>query len=465
MINRFFKTIHNKYSTFFKFIFFLRYLFVIFFVFTAILLIIPKFFNYEKKVDIFKNYLDKNHSIIIKEYDGINFYILPVPKIEINKTNIELKQISTNLFSDKIILYPKLLSIYNYSNFKIKKLVIKNSKLNLEFIKIATFMNEVLKQKKNINFNGLDFTVKDKDIFLFNLNNVHFSNYGSNKNKFIGKIFNKKFSLEFDEGSKLINIKVPGIGLQTKIKYDDKINDYVKGNSEIKILNTNLKFNFLFSNKEFRISNSYFRSKDLSFRNNGSIIFNPYFFFQSNFTIEDVDLRIFKKLDFKKFSNSKSFLKKINIKNEINYQPKKFNKSFIKRLDLKINLAYGRLNFKKILISEDGIFKCFGSANLIEEFPVLEFDCNIFSKDKKKFLKLFSINYKNKGEIFETNIQGYINLIKRKINFKKISSYKYNASKEDLLYFKNQFEEILLNENLIDNFNLKNIKKFILEIS
>ena len=41
----------------------------------------------------------------------------------------------------------------------------------------------------------------------------------------------------------------------------------------------------------------------------------------------------------------------------------------------------------------------------------------------------------------------------------------YNASKEDLKYFKVVFENILFDENFIEIFNLKKIKDFIIEIS
>ena len=53
-----------------------------------------------------------------------------------------------------------------------------------------------------------------------------------------------------------------------------------------------------------------------------------------------------------------------------------------------------------------------------------------------------------------------------KINFKKITlNNNYQASKEDLNYFKNLFEKIIFNEDLLRVFNLKKIKEFILEIS
>ena len=61
---------------------------------------------------------------------------------------------------------------------------------------------------------------------------------------------------------------------------------------------------------------------------------------------------------------------------------------------------------------------------------------------------------------------GNINILNNKINFKKITlNNNYQASKEDLNYFKNLFEKIIFNEDLLRVFNLKKIKEFILEIS
>ena len=51
------------------------------------------------------------------------------------------------------------------------------------------------------------------------------------------------------------------------------------------------------------------------------------------------------------------------------------------------------------------------------------------------------------------------------MNFKSITSKNYIASKEDLKYFNNQFEKFLFDEDFFEIFDLKKIKKFILEIS
>jgi hypothetical protein len=120
---------------------------------------------------------------------------------------------------------------------------------------------------------------------------------------------------------------------------------------------------------------------------------------------------------------------------------------------------------KKILISEN-IILCAGDINLLEEYPILYFDCSIKSQDKRKFLKNFLIKYKNKNEIFMLNIVGNINIFNNKINFKNITmNQDYLASKEDLNYFKQSFETILFDKNLLSIFKFEKIKEFILEIS
>ena len=37
-----------------------------------------------------------------------------------------------------------------------------------------------------------------------------------------------------------------------------------------------------------------------------------------------------------------------------------------------------------------------GDINLLEEYPILYFDCSVISKDKKKLLKNFQLNIKIK---------------------------------------------------------------------
>ena len=464
MINKYLKTIHNKYSTFFKFIFFLRYLFAIFFISSTLLLIIPKFFDYDKKAHIFKDYLLKNYDLKINKFSEINFYILPVPKIEIKNVNSKFNQISSNIYSNKITLYPKLLNIYNYQNFEIKKLILSQSDAKLEINNLQFFLKKILRQNKKFNLENFNLVLINENNLLFNIKDLNYSNFGFNKNTFLGKVFNKKFQSKFNQDLRAIDIKIPGIGLKSDINLNNFKEESIQGNAKLKLLQTNLKFDFTYFNRRFEIFNSFFRSNNLSLSNKSIITLNPFFESDSNFIIEDINIKLFKKIDLESILNSKELIKKINSRNIISFKSKKIANTFVEDLNLEINLAYGRLNYQKVFLISGGTFECKGSINFLEELPLLDFNCFITINEKKKFLKVFSVNHQN-GEAFKLNIIGNMSLTNNHIYFKSISSKSYYASKEDLKYFKKQFENILFDENFFKIFNKKKIKKFILEIS
>ena len=61
---------------------------------------------------------------------------------------------------------------------------------------------------------------------------------------------------------------------------------------------------------------------------------------------------------------------------------------------------------------------------------------------------------------------GNINILNNKINFKNITvNQDYEATKEDLNYFKQSFENIFFDKDFLNIFNYEKIKEFILEIS
>ena len=106
MLNKSFKAIHNKYARLFKFIFFLRYLFTIFFVSIALFLTIPTFFNYEKKEQVIKDFFLKDYNFELGEYETIKYKAFPVPRIELKKVQAKLKSSNTNLNVNKLKIYP-----------------------------------------------------------------------------------------------------------------------------------------------------------------------------------------------------------------------------------------------------------------------------------------------------------------------------------------------------------------------
>jgi len=467
MINNFYKTIYNKYSQFFSFIFFLRYLFGIFIVAIILFLIIPNFLSYEKRSEVFKKYLAKNYGFKISKYESIKYQLFPLPNFEFTNPTINFDTSLEELNVKKLRIYPKLLSIYNNENFKSNKIILNKSNIILGTLDLKFIVKEFLAKKNKLYFDDLNIKFYDENSLLVSLENIKFTNFGFKKNIIVGNIFGKKFKAKVNKSLNKINFKIHKSGVNVDVSLDEK-NDKnsINGEFKSKILNTNLKFDFIYDEKSFNIYNSFFRSKNISFENNNLIIFEPFLDIKSNFKINDINVEIFNKFKLEKLLTYKNLLKKINSKNEINFNSKKFSRDFVDKFDLKFDLAYGRLNYSKNISISDNIFNCKGSINLLEDFPLLFFDCFINSNTKRDLFKKFDIDIKKENKIFNLNVKGNLSIINNKINFKEISmNNNYKASDEDLNYFKEKFENSLFEDNFIKIFNLKKIKEFILEIS
>ena len=147
MINKFYKTIHNKYSRFFRFIFFLRYLSGLFIVAIILFLIIPSIFNSEKRSEVFKKYLTKKYDIKISEYESIEYNFFPLPNFEFNNLSINFDSSPAEMRVKKLKIYPKLLNIYNNQNFQSNKIVFNNSEIILGTLDFKIFIKTLLSQK------------------------------------------------------------------------------------------------------------------------------------------------------------------------------------------------------------------------------------------------------------------------------------------------------------------------------
>ena len=461
MLNKFLKTIHNKYLKLFKFIFFLRYLFATFLVSISLFLIIPIFLNHEKKVGLIKDYLIENYDFEINEFENIKYKALPLPTFEFKKTKIELLKSNTNFNVKYLKVYPKIFSIYNLNHFEANKIILKENDVNLETLNFFTFIEQLSKQRKKISFNDLNLKIVNDDKLVIRLENVLFSNFGYMKNSIEGKVFGKKFEVELEDNLKSIEFKLLNSGISTNLELNKKTKN---GTFKSKILKTNFKFDFEYDSEKLKIFNSYFRNKNLSFDNETLLTLSPFLEIESNFKLVELNSEIIKKINFEKLLELKNIIKTINSKNIIVYKPKKFSKNFIDNLNLKVNLAYGRLNYEKDFLIENNLFKCKGDLNISDEYPLLYFDCSTVIKDKKKLLKKFSINIKSSDNVLGLKVEGNLNMLNKKINFEQISLNKKNLPKEDLKYLKNSFEKILFNKSFLEIFETKKIKNYILEI-
>ena len=467
MINKFYKVIHNKYLKFFKFIFFLRYLVAIFFISSSLFLVIPMFLNNENRAETIKKNLFENYDLDIINYERIKFYPLPLPRYELKNVKTNFSKPSLNFSVQNLLIYPKILSIYNQENFQTNKIVLKNNSITLKTSSFKSFINKIFNQEKKLSLENLALDIEDEKKSILKLEDIKFSNYGYNHNLITGKIFGKKFKIKIKNNFKNFIFKIINSGINADINYDyfDKLR-LKKGIFKSKILNTNLKFNFEHDNKELKIHNLFFRSKNFSFSNNSLIIFSPFLEFNSQFIVEEFNVKILNELDFLKLIKSKNFIKKINSKNQISFKSNKFINNLIKEINFQIDLAYGIMNFSKKFLISNNIFKCDGNLNLLDEFPLLFFNCNFNINDKKKLLKHIAVKTKNKdNKVLKINTKGNLNILSKKINFKEILINDDFSSPEDLKYFKNTFENIFFDKSVFEIFELKKIRKFITELS
>jgi len=467
MINKFYKTIHIKYSSFFEFIFFLRYLLLIFLISISIFLITPVFFNYERKAEAIKLHLFNNYNFEIRSYEEIKYNIFPLPNLEIINVKMNLKSSDVGLNVKKIKIYPNILNIYNYKNFSSRKINLVEANAELQASDLKFLYKELLQKKNKLSFLNLKIKIVDEKTPVLTLDNIKFANFGYNENLIKGRVLGKNFKIKIDDNYKNINFRLLNSGINAEINFDKNQKANLKfGTLRSKILNTNFKSNFEYDGRNIKIDNAFFRSKSLSLKNNSEIILNPFLDINSNFVVEELNTKILTKIDLIKLLKLKDLLRKINNKSEIKFKPKKFNRNFFEDLNFKINLAYGRMNYSQKLLISNSTIKCNGNINFLEEYPLLFFDCHLKAENKREFLEKFSVKTKNKKETLELKVEGNLNILNKKVNFKNIlMNDNYNASKEDLKYFKNTFENILFDESFSEIFDLKKIKEFIVEIS
>ena len=312
MITNFFKIIHNKYSRFFRFIFFLRYLLLIFIISITIFLILPNFFNYEKRAQAIKNYLLENYNYEINDYDSIKYKSFPSPTLSINNVEGNIKSSKARLFVQNLKLKPKLISIYNFNNFQLNKIYLSDISISQDVSDFKTLKKFLFSQKKKFNLINLNLKLKDNNNSLVEIKKIKFSNYGYSRDLVEGEIFDKKFKLKINENFDKIDFKLINSGFSSEINFDNNENaNFLSGIFKSKILNTNIKFNFIYNDFKLKILNAYFRSKNLSFNNESLIVLKPFLFINSDIVIEVFNLNKIKNLKLDKIIDFKDMIKKL----------------------------------------------------------------------------------------------------------------------------------------------------------
>ena len=466
MINKIYKTIHSEYRNFFKFIFFLRYLFAIFLIAISLFLLIPKLFDYEKKLEIVKEYLIKNYDLEVTGYSSATFNVSPFPNLSIK--NIDLKIIDKPIIlkEENLKIFLNLKKIYNYKNFEAKKIIFSKTEIALDIDQAKELLNYFSKAEYRLDVQALNLDLKKEDKLLLKIKNINFSNYGYKKYKINGEIFDKKFRADLTNNNKNLNFKILNTGVKANFRFNEKSSlDLMSGSSKISLLKNYLKFDFDLNNNRIEIIKSNFKNKNLSISFDSLINFNPFFVIKSNININEINKKLVNKISLEKMLSNKEIIKKLNSDNTINYTAKKYHNNLIKSYSSEISLAYGRLSFLNKIFISGGDIGCKGDSLLIDEYPRLNFFCLFNLKDKKTLFKKFSITKNINKDPVNLSIEGSLNLLNRKINFTNINiNESYIENEADVKYFKETFERILFDDGFFSIFKMNKIKKFLIEI-
>ena len=307
MINKIYKIIHNKYSTLFKFIFYIRYLFGISFVAIALFFIIPYFFNYKKNDEVIKNHLTENYDLQLNNYEDIKYSFLPQPKLKIKNADLSIKNNLIKADVKHLIIYPKLSGIYNYKNFSVNKIILNKNNILLSAQDLKILIKYIYKLKNKLILKNSDLKISIKKMSLINIEKVYFSNYGYNKNTLKGEIFNKKFKILVSDNYNKIDFKLFKTGINANINFNEINNQNVlSGIFKSKLLNSKLKFNFEYDDYKIKIYNSYFRNKNLVFNNESTVIYHPFLSLNSIINVEDINLDLLKNINLNEILASKN---------------------------------------------------------------------------------------------------------------------------------------------------------------
>ena len=465
MINKIFKIIHKKYFRFIKFFFFLRYVLAIFLIGISLFLIVPKFFDYEKKRVFIKEFLLSYYDIELKDYSSIEFNIFPLPNLLIKNTNLKVVNNPIVFDTQNLNIFINFKNIYNYENFQAKKISLKGNEVNLDIDQTNKIFSYFNKLKYDLDLEDLNLNLKKKQNSVLEIKKINFSNYGYKKNRIRGEIFNKQFKSYFKD-NKNFNFEILNTGIKADLNFDKMTkNNSISGSARINILDNYLRFIFDLNENRLKMKNSNLKNKDILIAFESLILFDPFFEISSEINLKKINKELIFSLSLDKILKNQEILKKLNSNSKINFEKKGFGNALVKKHSSTLNLAHGRLNFLSRIDILGGNINCKGESLLIEEYPRLYFSCLVKLDNTKKFLKKFSISHKTDKNSLNLTFEGSLNLLNKKINFKKISyNQNYISNEQEMKYFKDIFEKILFNDGFFKIFNTLKIKEFLLEV-
>ncbi len=397
----------NFVKTILKFIYYLRYLILIFIFSIILLLVIPKLFNHVNKIDELNNILKNQHGFLIKDTDKIKYKIFPIPNLEIKDSTISIGE--------------------KFSNIKIKELKI--------FINIKGLyrFEEILFKKIKFKGNFLESSITGHYIPKKNENYLYF--------------------------------KIKNLGIESKVFLDNKKKmTKPSGLMKLKVLDGNLLLNFDY-NRNLQIKDSVFKNKNIYTNFKGQVNFEPFFYFKIFTDIKKANLGNLKLNRLYRLIIDDISSKKLNGSLTINYLTNKFNAKTDTR-NSKINMIFNNGD----IISKNSFFQ-FSNLNIqldfyLKRYPLykdLEYEILLETENINKFYKIIGVKKDKNLKEIKALINGKINLDAQKYYLNKITINEKNIQEKKRIELKNYLDKNVINYFNLD-FNLKSINLFLKDL-
>jgi len=455
---------------FINIILFLRYIFIIFGSFLLIYLLIPKTFDYSKRMDFIENALSEDYNLEIKKFSKVSYQMLPTPRLNIKESRLSFAKGLVKSESSSLIVILPYLNLYNYEKLKIKKILLKNSKITYDINKSKLLPNFIKNINNKILITNSLISFIDKKKNIINLKNFNFHN--KKNNFYLNALLNNlKIVLKYivkEDRDKLI-VTIPDIGSQSTIVFLDKGNlNLITGNIKSKNLDNNFQFNFKKEKgKAIEITNSLFRNSFLGTSFDGIINTSPYFNFNLILNIKNINNL---KSNFYQFlANSKDVIKinkMLNGQVKINYLKKNYQSNYLNKVNINAFFENGNLILKNSYFEFiDGHVTLSGILKDYKGYQYFDFEIISQILNVKKFLKkIAEINIiGDQGS--DMKIKGDLNITSRKINFSEIVLNNNQSFEDsDINNFKEHFENLIIKDSISGMFEEKKIKLFLKKI-
>ena len=458
-------------KNFINIILFLRYIVIIFISFLLIYLLIPKTFDYSKKMGFIEKALFKDYNLEISNFSSVSYQALPTPRLNIKESEINFEKGLVEVKSNSLIIILPYLNMYDYENLMIKKIIFNNSKITFDINKSKLLPNFIKSISNKLLFTNSSISLKDEKNNIINLKKFNFRN--KENNFYLNAFFDNikiilKYMIKGDK-NKLI-VTIPDIGSESVVTFYNENNlSLTSGNVKSKNLGNNIQFDFKKEKgKSIEIKNSFFRNSFVSTTFNGTINIKPYFNFDLMLDIKNIN-----KLRSKFYQlllSSKDLIrinKNLNGKLKINYVKKNYQPNYLNKVDINAFFENGNL------ILKDSYFE-FAEGSIILNSILKDykgyqyFDFEIISQiiDMKKFIKKMTGIKTIKDQNLDIKIKGDLNIISKKINFDEILLNKdHRLKKSEISNLKNSFENLVIKDGVYGFLDEKKISSFLRKIS